>query len=69
MANEEIISERRNLMDLVESCEQQAKESNRNMEKAYNKVGGLEKDIEEKVHELNDIRERVTKVAELFERK
>ena len=39
------------------------------MEKAYNKVGGLEKNIEEKVHELNDIRERITKVAELFERK
>ena len=39
------------------------------MEKAYNKVGGLEQDVEDKVRELEDIRERITKVAELFERK
>jgi len=39
------------------------------MEKALNKVGGLEKDLNDKITELEDIRERVTKVAELFERK
>ena len=39
------------------------------MEKALNKVGNLEKDNQEKVLELEDIRARVTKVAELFERK
>ena len=39
------------------------------MEKAVNKVAVLEKDVDEKSGELEDIRERVTKVAELFERK
>jgi hypothetical protein len=39
------------------------------MEKALNKVAVLEKDVDEKSGELEDIRERVTKVAELFERK
>lgn len=69
MANEELISERRNLMELIEGLEAQSKESHRNMEKALNKVSLLEKDLEEKNSELEDIRERVTKVAELFERK
>lgn len=68
-ANEEIISERRGLMELIESLENQVKESHRSMEKALNKVGSLEKDSEEKSAELEDIRERITKVAELFERK
>lgn len=69
MANEELISERRNLMEMVENQESQVKESNRQMDKALSKVGNLEKEVQEKTHELEDIRERVTKVAELFERK
>lgn len=69
MANEELIGERRGLMELVESLESQAKESHRNMEKALNKVSGIEKDLQEKTSEMEDIRERITKVAELFERK
>ena len=69
MANEELISERRNLMELIESQEQQVKESNRQMEKSLDKVVNMEKDLQDKVHELEDIRMRVTKVAELFERK
>lgn len=69
MANEELISERRNLMELIENLETQSKESHRNMEKALNKLMLLEKDMEEKNVELEDVRERVTKVAELFERK
>ena len=43
MANEELISERRGLMDLIESLENQSKDSHRNMEKALDKVAGLEK--------------------------
>jgi len=38
MANEELISERRNLMELIENLESQSKDSHRNMEKALNKV-------------------------------
>ena len=68
MANEELISERRNLMDLVENLEEQAKESSRQVEKAMNKVSILERENEEKTSEMEDIRERITKVAELFER-
>ena len=56
LANEELISERRNLMELIDNQEQQVKESNRQMEKALNKVGGLEKDSHEKSLELEDIR-------------
>ena len=37
-ANEELISERRNLMDLIEKAEQQSRENHRQMEKALDKV-------------------------------
>ena len=56
-------------MELIESLETQAKDSHRNMEKALNKVSILEKDVSDKASELEDIRERITRVAELFERK
>ena len=69
MANDELISERRGLMELIENLETQTKESHRNMDKALNKVALLEKETEDKQTEMEDIRERVTKVAELFERK
>lgn len=69
MANQELISERRNLMELAETYENQAKDSHRNMEKALNKVGLIEKELEDKNTQFEDIRERITKVAELFERK
>ena len=39
------------------------------MDKALNKVGLLDKDLEDKNVEMEDLRERITKVAELFERK
>lgn len=68
-ANEELLAERRGCMEMIENLEGQAKESHRNMEKALDKVGGIEKDLNEKTTELEDIRERITKVAELFERK
>lgn len=56
-------------MELIENLESQSKDSHRNMEKALNKVQMLERDIDDKNNELEDIRQRVTKVAELFERK
>ena len=56
-------------MEMVENQESQVKESNRQMDKALDKVGNLEKEVQEKTHELEDIRVRVTQVAELFERK
>ena len=56
-------------MELIEGLEAQSKESHRNMEKALDRVAMLEKDGDEKGAEIEDIRERVTKVAELFERK
>jgi len=69
MANEEVISERRNLMEMAENFENQAKDNHRGMERALNRVGVIEKELEEKTTELEDIRQRITKVAELFERK
>ena len=39
------------------------------MEKALNRVGGLENDLADKVSQLDDIHQRLTKVASLFERK
>ena len=56
-------------MELAETYENQAKDSHRNMEKALNRVGLIEKEIEDKNTQFEDIRERITKVAELFERK
>mmetsp|Transcript_3877 Transcript_3877/g.5169 ORF Transcript_3877/g.5169 Transcript_3877/m.5169 type:complete len:183 (-) Transcript_3877:704-1252(-) len=56
-------------MEVAESYENQAKDNHRNMEKALNRVGLLEKEAEDKATEYEDIRERITKVAELFERK
>lgn len=69
MANEEVISERRNLMEMAESFENKANDSHRSMERALNRVSVAEKELEEKTSELEDIRLRITKVAELFERK
>ena len=39
------------------------------MEKSLDKVTVCEKEIEDKVGEQEDLRKRITKVAELFERK
>ena len=68
-ANEELLSERRNLMDLVQNLEEQVKEGHKNLEKNMDRVTVFEKEISEKVAEVEDIRKRITKVAELFERK
>ena len=56
-------------MEMIENLEVQVKESHKNLEKAQDKVTVAEREVEEKVTEMEDIRKRVTKVAELFERK
>ena len=69
IATEEALNERQNLMELAQNYEAQAKENHRNMEKALNRVGGLENELAEKIAQLDDIHLRLTKVASLFERK
>ena len=56
-------------MNLIDQLENQNKETNASLDKALNKVGLLDKDLEDKNMEMEDLRERITKVAELFERK
>ena len=56
-------------MDLVQNLEEQVKEGHKNLEKNMDRVTVFEKEISEKVAEVEDIRKRITKVAELFERK
>lgn len=56
-------------MELVQNLEEQVKEGHRNLEKNMDRVTVFEKEIEDKVAEIEDIRKRITKVAELFERK
>ena len=56
-------------MNLIDQLENQNKETNASLDKALNKVGVLDKDLEDKNMEMEDLRERITKVAELFERK
>ena len=56
-------------MDLIQNLEEQVKEGHKNLEKNMDRVTLFEKELAEKVAELEDIRKRITKVAELFERK
>jgi hypothetical protein len=56
-------------MEMIENLELQLKESHKNLEKSLDKVTVCEKEIEDKVGEQEDLRKRITKVAELFERK
>ena len=43
-------------MDIIENLEVQAKESHRNLEKAIDKLTVLEKDVEDKNAEMEDIK-------------
>ena len=56
-------------MNVIDQLENQNKELTASLDKALNKVGQLDKDLEDKNMEMEDLRERITKVAELFERK
>lgn len=45
------------------------KDSHKNLEDALDRITSFEKQVDEKVQEMEDIRKRITVVAELFERK
>ena len=67
--NAELLQERKNLLSLLENLEDQVKQSHGNLEDALDKLSGCERIAEERRLEIEDLRIRVTKVAELFERK
>ena len=62
-------NERWQLLQLCEDRESQIKESHKSLEESLEKIITLEKEVEHKDKEIEDVRTRVTEVAELFERK
>lgn len=69
MENEELINERKTLLQLCEDLERQAKEAHRSLEESLEKIIALEKEVEDKNREMEDVRLKMTEVAELFEKK
>ncbi|CDW75884.1 UNKNOWN [Stylonychia lemnae] len=67
--NEELLQERKTLLQLCEDLEQQVKDAHRGMEESLDKIMILEKEMEAKANEHEEIRQRITEVAELFEKK
>jgi len=65
----DLISENKQLLQLCEDLECQIKESHKSLEESLEKIISLEKDVEIKEKDFEDIRSRITEVAELFERK
>lgn len=55
-ANEELLSERRQLMEAIDSLEEQNKISHKNLEEALDRVNDLERKVEGKGDELEEIR-------------
>jgi len=49
--------------------EKQVKEGHLQLDEAMEKIGEMEKDILQKNDELEEVRERITSVAVLFEKK
>lgn len=68
-ANENLLNERNNLMQLCKKLEEQVKDSHKNLEDALDKITQFENQVDMKVSEMESIRKRITNVAELFERK
>jgi hypothetical protein len=68
-SNEELMAERRQLTEDVIALEDQVKASHKNLEEALDRVNELERKLVDKADELEEIRLKITKVAELFERK
>ena len=66
---DDLVHERDNLVEMAQNFEGQFKESHQNMQQAISRVQELEKELEEKVTESEELRERITQVAELFEKK
>ena len=55
-ANEEHLSERRQLMEAIDSLEEQNKISHKNLEEALDRVNDLERKVDGKGDELEEIR-------------
>lgn len=68
-ANEELLSERRQLMEAIDNLEEKNKISHKNLEESLDRVNDLERKLDGKNDELEEIRQKITRVAELFERK
>lgn len=66
---EELVKERRSLLQLCEDLEKQVKDGHRSLEDALDKIGQMESELSNKVKETEDIRKRITEVAILFEKK
>lgn len=56
-------------MEAIDSLEEQNKISHKNLEEALDRVNDLERKVDGKGDELEEIRQKITRVAELFERK
>lgn len=66
---EELVKERRSLLQLCEDLEKQVKDGHRSLEDALDKIGQMESELSNKVKEMEEIRKRITEVAILFEKK
>ena len=69
LENEELHLERKQLLGLCEDLETQIKESHKSLEDSLEKIIQLEKSVEDRDKELEEVRRRVTLVAVLFEKK
>eukprot|EP00347_Sterkiella_histriomuscorum_P016871 403351526 len=67
--NSELIQERKTLLQLCEDLERQVKDGHKSLEEALEKIMQLERDFACKENEQEEIRQRITEVAELFEKK
>lgn len=67
--NQELMGERKTLLQLCEDLEKQVKEGHRSLDDALEKIVQIERDNEAKQAQLEFIRSRITEVAELFEKK
>jgi len=56
-------------MENNEKMELESKHSHKNLEEALDRINEMEKQVREKDEESEEIRTKITKVAELFERK
>lgn len=68
-ANDDLLKERRQLMEAVEQLEESSKVSHKSLEEALERVGEYDRKLNDKVEEFEDLRLKITRIAELFERK
>jgi hypothetical protein len=67
--NDALQNERNQLLQLCGDLENQIKDSHKSLEESLIKIIQLENDMQGKDKEIEEIRRRVTEVAELFEKK